>query len=270
MQGKFVRIFFNSLGAIAGANIDWYLLEKSRVTSRSEQERSFHVFFQLLLGADASLKESLLLDGSPSNYEYLKHSRQQVDGMDDVVEWANLVRALRTVGFSTDEQMQLFRIVAAILHLGNIQVLGEGNNQAHLRDVAQLEKVCFLLGIQDTNAFMNALVRPKVKAGREWVTQARTSKQVVDELAALSKALYEKNFSSMVDRINQALGRPSTKTFIGVLDIAGFEIFDVNGFEQLCINFTNEASCHRRKTLPRLIPCANRNCSNFSIITCSS
>ena len=125
--------------------------------------------------------------------------------------------------------MQLFRVTAAILHLGNVSILGEGNNQAHLRDMAQLEKVCFLLGIQDTNAFMNALVRPKVKAGREWVTQARTSKQVIDEIAALSKALYEKSFSAMVDRINQALGRPSTKTFIGVLDIAGFEIFDTNG-----------------------------------------
>lgn len=88
--------------------------------------------------------------------------------------------------------------------------------------------MCFLLGLDDSE-FLNALVRPKVKAGREWVVQARTAKQVVDELAALAKALYEKNFGAMVDRINKALGRPSTKTFIGVLDIAGFEIFETNG-----------------------------------------
>lgn len=135
-------------------------------------------------------------------------------------------RALNTVGFSSSEQLQLFKVIAAILHLGSISV--GGTDQAHIRDRSQLEKVCFLLGLDDAD-FLSALVRPKVKAGREWVVQARTGKQVVDELAALSKALYEKNFGAMVDRINKALGRPSTKTFIGVLDIAGFEIFETNG-----------------------------------------
>lgn len=119
------------------------------------------------------------------------------------------------------------RIISAVLHLGNIKV--DGTDKAFIRDPAQLEKVCFLLGLQDTSDLLNALVRPKVKAGKEWVVQSRTSKQVVDELAALAKAIYEKSFGAMVDRINKALGRPSTKTFIGVLDIAGFEIFDVNG-----------------------------------------
>lgn len=119
-------------------------------------------------------------------------------------------------------------MIAAILHLGNIVVGGDRSDQAFIRDVVQLEKVCFLLGLDDAE-LLNALVRPKIKSGRDWVVQARTQKQVVDELAALSKSLYEKNFGAMVERINTALGRPSTKTFIGVLDIAGFEIFDVNG-----------------------------------------
>lgn len=136
-------------------------------------------------------------------------------------------RALDTVGFTSDEQLNLFKIIAAILHLGNVTV--GGTDQAHIRDPSQLERICHLLGIDNSSDLLNALVRPKVKAGREWVVQARTSRQVIDELAALSKALYEKNFGAIVDRINKALGRPSTKTFIGVLDIAGFEIFETNG-----------------------------------------
>lgn len=118
-----------------------------------------------------------------------------------------------------------------------------GNEQAHFVDRAQVERAAFLLGVDD-GELANALVRPKVKAGREWVTQARTPQQVVDELAALSKTLYEKMFGAIVERVNKALGRTTTRTFIGVLDIAGFEIFETNGFEQLLINLNNEVS-HR-------------------------
>ncbi|GAA5911310.1 hypothetical protein JCM6882_002344 [Rhodosporidiobolus microsporus] len=253
--GKFVRIFFNSLGAISGANIDWYLLEKSRVTARSAEERSFHVFFQVLRGADGGMLKQLLLDGEGANgkaFEYLKHSRQDVDGMDDRQEWKALVRALDTVGFTSAEQLSLFRVIATILHLGQITLSVSGSSStstAHLTSRTSLEKAAFLLGVAP-DALANALLRPKVKAGREWVTQARNRDQVVDELGALSKSLYEKNFGSLVERINRSLGGGAgagsaagaggKKTFIGVLDIAGFEIFDTNGFEQLCINLTNE------------------------------
>ena len=135
--------------------------------------------------------------------------------------------ALDTVGFTEDEQYNLFKVIAAILHLGNINV-SERSDQAFIPDLTSLSKVCHLLSLPEST-LVKALVQPKIKAGRDWVDQSRTKKQVVDELAALSKALYEKNFGGMVERINQALGRPSTKTFIGVLDIAGFEIFEVNG-----------------------------------------
>lgn len=106
--------------------------------------------------------------------------------------------------------------------------------------VSEAEKVCHLLGIS-TNDFTRAVLRPRTLAGREWVTQARTGKQAVEELGALCKTLYERLFGYLVERINRALDRPSSKsTFIGVLDIAGFEIFDINGYEQLLINYTNE------------------------------
>ncbi|KAG6866166.1 hypothetical protein C0991_008120 [Blastosporella zonata] len=237
--GKFVRITFAPDGSIAGANIDWYLLEKSRVVVRSEAERSFHVFYQLLSGGGA-LKERLLLGGGVEDYEYLNKSRREVDGVDDREEWNALKAALDVVGFTHAEQFDLFRIVAAILHIGNITITSTRADDAVMPDPSQAERVCHLLGIPIAE-FTRAVLRPQVLAGREWVSQARTRQQAVDELSALCKTLYEKSFGSLVDRINRALDRPSSKsTFIGVLDIAGFEIFEINAYEQLLINYTNE------------------------------
>ena len=238
--GKFVRIEFTSGGAIAGANIDWYLLEKSRVTNRSDKERSFHIFYQLLRGADESLKSKLLLTSSPEDYDYLKATRKHVEGVDDASEWAALLEALSVVGFTSEEQNNIFRVIAAILQVGNIQLADDRSEQARITNTSQVEKVCHVLGLSEQE-LTTAFLRPKFKAGREWVTQSRTRRQVIDEMASLCKTLYEKTFSSIVDRINKALDRPTSKsTFIGVLDIAGFEIFESNSFEQLCINYTNE------------------------------
>uniref|UniRef100_A0A8H8CJM1 Nonmuscle myosin heavy chain b n=1 Tax=Psilocybe cubensis TaxID=181762 RepID=A0A8H8CJM1_PSICU len=237
--GKFVRIMFAPDGSIAGANIDWYLLEKSRVVFRNEAERSFHVFYQLMAGG-GDLKGQLLLDGQVEDYEYLNKSRREVDGVDDLEDWNALVSALNIVGFDQSEQIDLFRIVAAILHIGNITITATRSDDASMPDPSQAERVCHLLGIPIAE-FTRAVLRPRALAGREWVTQARTRQQAVDELSALCKTLYEKSFGALVERINRALDRPSSKaTFIGVLDIAGFEIFEVNGYEQLLINYTNE------------------------------
>ncbi|KAJ7083732.1 P-loop containing nucleoside triphosphate hydrolase protein [Mycena belliarum] len=237
--GKFVRITFAPDGSIAGANIDWYLLEKSRVVFRSEAERSFHVFYQLMAGSGA-LKESLLLGGGIEDYEYLNKSRREVDGVDDKEEWSALKGALDTVGFTPAEQFDLFRIVAAILHIGNITITSTRADDAVMPDPSQAERVCHLLGIP-VPEFTRAVLRPRTLAGREWVSQARTKQQAIVELGALCKTLYEKSFGALVDKINLALDRPSSKsTFIGVLDIAGFEIFEINAYEQLLINYTNE------------------------------
>ncbi|THH09667.1 hypothetical protein EW145_g1839 [Phellinidium pouzarii] len=223
--GKFIRISFAPDGSIAGANVDWYLLEKSRVVVRSEAERSFHVFYQLM-EADSELKQQLLLDGGVEDYEYLNKSRRE--------------NAMEVVGLTATEQFDLFRIVAAILHIGNITITSTRADDALMPDISQAERVCHLLGIP-VSEFTKAVLRPRVLAGREWVTQARTRQQALDELSALCKTLYEKSFGALVDRINRALDRPSSKsTFIGVLDIAGFEIFETNAYEQLLINYTNE------------------------------
>jgi len=144
------------------------------------------------------------------------------------------------VGFSASEQLDLFRIVAAVLHIGNITITATRADDAVMPDPSQAERACHILGIPVAE-FTRAVLHPRVLAGREWVTQARTRQQALDELGALSKTLYEKSFGALVDRINRALDRPMSKsTFIGVLDIAGFEIFEVNAYEQLLINYTNE------------------------------
>ncbi|KAG0221627.1 P-loop containing nucleoside triphosphate hydrolase protein [Mortierella sp. GBAus27b] len=239
--GKFIRIEFTSSGHIAGGNIERYLFEKSRVTFQTSQERNYHIFYQLLAGASSDVKKSLLLDGGLSNYGYVKNSNHVITGVDDNEEFKLLLESMDVMGFTKQEQNNLFRVIAGILHLGNIVVTNDRSDQAQLKDTSVAEKVCHVLGIP-LSEFVKGLLKPKVKAGREWVVQARTDQQVLYSIEALSKALYERMFDSIIARINHAIDTPGKKftTFIGVLDIAGFEIFEVNSFEQLCINYTNE------------------------------
>jgi myosin protein heavy chain len=143
---------------------------------------------------------------------------------------------------SPEDQVDFLRIIAAILHLGNFSYVADREDQANFTENAQItvEKVCHLLGIQVAE-FSKALLKPRIKAGRDWVVQARNPAQVQYSVESLARALYERMFGKLVDRINQAIDKPATRSaFIGVLDIAGFEIFELNSFEQLCINYTNE------------------------------
>ncbi|KAJ2726143.1 class II myosin [Coemansia sp. Benny D115] len=239
--GKFIRIEFNFAGQIAGANIEWYLLEKPRVTNQSKQERNYHIFYQFMKGADKAVKDKLLIDRGPEGYNFTKRCRQTIQGVDDRVEFETLVRAMTVTGFRPEEQTDLFRIIAAILHMGNMQFQATRNDEAVLGEQVAAEKLCHVLGIQLSD-FTRALLRPSIKAGRDWVTQSRTLQQVVFSVEALARSMYERMFGALVSRINTAMNhRPDGKsTFIGVLDIAGFEILETNSFEQLCINYTNE------------------------------
>lgn len=173
------------------------------------------------------------------------------------------------VGFSKSEQFDLFRIIASILHIGNIDITSDRTDQAHMRVPAQAEKVCHLLGIP-VQEFTKAVLRPRVLAGREWVTQARTKQQALDELSALCKTLYEKSFGALVDRINRALDRPSSKsTFIGVLDIAGFEIFEVSTTAML-FPYPPLTLLRRMDSSSFASITRTKNFSSSSIITCLS
>ncbi|OMP84060.1 Myosin type-2 heavy chain 1 [Diplodia seriata] len=246
--GKFIRIEFTRTGQIAGAYIDWYLLEKSRVVRVNSSERNYHVFYQLLQGAPAQMKQDFLLDGKDlEDFEYTKHGNDTISGVSDSDEWNSLVEAFIIMGFSEKEQHEILRTIGAVLHLGNITVIKESiraDQAAFDPDAeAQAEKVARLLGIP-VEPFIRALLHPRVKAGREWVEKVQTPEQVRLAVDALSKGIYERGFGDLVDRINRQLDRSNAGSddshFIGVLDIAGFEIFEENSFEQLCINYTNE------------------------------
>lgn len=246
--GKFIRIQFTRSGQIAGAFIDWYLLEKSRVVKVSRQERSYHVFYQLLAGTDSRMREALLLTGMDvEHFAYIRGGNDTISGVSDRDDWNTLIEAFHIMNFSESEQMAIFKTMAAILHLGNVAVRQESRagDQASLDPEARasMDKACRLLGVQ-TEPFIKGLLHPKVKAGREWVEKVQTPDQVRLAIDALSKGIYERGFGDLVTKINTQLDRGGVSSddshFIGVLDIAGFEIFETNSFEQLCINYTNE------------------------------
>lgn len=246
--GKFIRIEFTRTGTIAGAFIDWYLLEKSRVVRLNAQERNYHVFYQLLRGADKQMKQKFLLDSlDVEDFAYTKNGNDTISGVSDKDEWNSLIEAFNIMGFSPEDQEAILKTVAAVLHLGNITVMNEsrGTDQARLASDARVEaeKFCKLLGIK-VDQFLSGLLHPRVKAGREWVEKVQTPDQVRLSIDALAKGIYERGFGDLVTKINRQLDRTGMglddSHFIGVLDIAGFEIFEDNSFEQLCINYTNE------------------------------
>ncbi|OQD80351.1 hypothetical protein PENANT_c036G02706 [Penicillium antarcticum] len=245
--GKFIRIEFSRSGQIAGAWIDWYLLEKSRVVKPNSNERNYHVFYQLLQGADRKTREKLLIeDLQIEDFAYTREGNDSIVGVSDQEEWNSLIEAFHVMNFSEDDQLCILRTIAAVLHLGNVSVAKASvrADQAALapEGYSSVEKACQLLGIA-AEPFVKGLLHPRVKAGREWVEKVQTPDQVRMALDALSKGIYERGFGNLVARINGQLGRSMASDdnyFIGVLDIAGFEIFDNNSFEQLCINYTNE------------------------------
>ncbi|KAK2807657.1 hypothetical protein FQN51_000094 [Onygenales sp. PD_10] len=246
--GKFIRIEFSRTGQICGAFIDWYLLEKSRVVKLNAQERSYHIFYQLLRGADPQLRQHLRLsDLEVEDFGYTRDGNDSITGVSDLDEWNSLMEAFRIMNFSDDDQLSILRTVAAVMHLGNITVSKESlrADQATLTSDGydSAAAACQLLGIP-VDPFVKGLLHPKVKAGREWVEKVQTPEQVRLAIDALAKGIYERGFGDLVTRINDQLDRSGTggddSYFIGVLDIAGFEIFENNSFEQLCINYTNE------------------------------
>ena len=174
----------------------------------------------------------MLLDGTLNDYRFTKTSNKNIEGVDDSQDFKDLLSALTIMTFTEIEQLSLFKVIATVLHLGNLAFDSDRDDQAKLNPSSQvsIEKICHLLGISATE-FTKSLLKPKIKAGRDWVTQARNVQQVLYSIEALARAMYERMFSQLVERINQSIYTPSSKsTFVGVLDIAGFEIFDVRLF----------------------------------------
>lgn len=177
-----------------------------------------------------------------SRYRYLTHGSVTIPSVDDGEEFKHTVKAMQIMNMSTDDLNSIFRTISAVLQMGNMQFKQERNSdQATLPDDTVAQKICHLLGISVTD-FIRAFLKPKLKVGRDFVTKAQTQAQVDFAVEAISKAIYERMFKWIVTRINKSLDRSKRQgsSFIGILDIAGFEIFTLNSFEQLCINYTNE------------------------------
>lgn len=239
--GKFIRVNFDASGYIAGANIETYLLEKSRTIRQAQDERSFHVFYQFLNGASPEERQEFLLE-DVRNYTFLTHGHVPVPGVDDTQEFKYTVKAMGIMGLNKEELSAIFRVVSSVMLFGNMKFKQERNSdQATLPDNTVAQKVSHLLGLNVTE-MTKAFLKPRLKVGRDYVTKAQTKEQVESAVEAIAKACYERMFKWLVQRINKSLDRTKRQgaSFIGILDIAGFEIFGLNSFEQLCINYTNE------------------------------
>merc|ERR1719342_832941 len=239
--GKFIRINFDASGYIAGANIETYLLEKARIIRQAPDERTFHIFYQLLTGASQELKSQMILEDA-RNYTFMTKGAVRVPGIEDVEEFQMTQNAMKVMGISDEDMSSIWRVISASLLFGNMEFKQERNSdQATLPDNTVAQKVAHLLGIQVTD-LTKAFLKPRIKVGRDYVTKAQTKEQVEFAIEAIAKATYERLFKWIVTRINRSLDRTKRQgaSFIGILDIAGYEIFELNSFEQLCINYTNE------------------------------
>uniref|UniRef100_A0A673G0M2 Myosin-10-like n=1 Tax=Sinocyclocheilus rhinocerous TaxID=307959 RepID=A0A673G0M2_9TELE len=239
--GKFIRINFDVAGYIVGANIETYLLEKSRAIRQAKDERTFHIFYQLLSGASEAMRKELLL-GSADQYRFLCGGSLPVPGQSDSENFTQTMDSVTIMGFTQEESTSMLKVISAVLQFGNITFHKEKNtDQASMPDDTAAQKLSHLLGISVLE-FSRAILTPRIKVGREYVQKAQTKQQADFAVEALAKATYERLFRWLVHRINRALDRRQRQgaSFIGILDIAGFEIFQLNSFEQLCINYTNE------------------------------
>ena len=216
-------------------------MEKSRTIRQAKDERSFHIFYQLIRGADTKMIGDYLLEDFPK-YRYLSNGSITLPGVHDGEEFRSTVRAMQVMNVTADDLHAIFRTISAVLQMGNLAFKEERNgDQATLPDDTVAQKVCRLLGLSMLD-FVRAFLKPRLRVGKDFVHKAQSQSQVEFAVEAISKAVYERLFKWIVTHINKSLDRSKrpSSSFIGILDIAGFEIFQSNSFEQLCINYTNE------------------------------
>ncbi|KFQ10638.1 Unconventional myosin-VIIa, partial [Leptosomus discolor] len=246
--GKYIDIHFNKRGAIEGAKIEQYLLEKSRVCRQAQDERNYHVFYCMLRGMTLEQKKKLGL-GKATDYNYLAMGNcTTCDGRDDSKEYANIRSAMKVLMFTDTENWEISKLLAAILHMGNLQYEARTYDNLDACEVVQsasLITAASLLEVEPQDV-MNCLTSRTIITRGETVSTPLSMEQALDVRDAFVKGIYGRLFVWIVEKINAAIYRPpsqelkSIRRSIGLLDIFGFENFTVNSFEQLCINFANE------------------------------
>merc|ERR1712212_649254 len=238
--GKFIRIHFNHMGKLAGGFIDVYLLEKSRVTYQQANERCYHIFFQLVEeGPIEGLQEKCCLSTDPYDYFFISQGKVKVDSIDDNEELEFTDQAFDVLGFTPEEKANAFKLTATIMHLGEMTFKQKGREEScEMDDPIPGQNVCTLCGIENWQLFYGNFIRPKIKVGTEWVFKGQNADNCLSSVAALARSMYNRLFMWLVDLCNRTLIDSTMKkvNFIGVLDIAGFEIFEFNTFEQICIS----------------------------------
>nr|XP_023501426.1 unconventional myosin-VIIa isoform X3 [Equus caballus] len=246
--GKYIDIHFNKRGAIEGAKIEQYLLEKSRVCRQAPDERNYHVFYCMLEGMSEEQKRKLGLGGA-SDYNYLAMGNCiACEGREDSQEYANIRSAMKVLMFTDTENWEISKLLAAILHLGNLQY--EARTFENLDACEVLFSPCLataasLLEVNPPDLMTCLTSRTLITRG-ETVSTPLSREQALDVRDAFVKGIYGRLFVWIVDKINAAIYKPpsqevkNSRRSIGLLDIFGFENFAVNSFEQLCINFANE------------------------------
>lgn len=241
--GKYMDIQFDFNGVPVGGHILNYLLEKSRVVKQASGERCFHIFYQLLAGADDQLLTKLCLrqpDGKRPKADAFAYLGQGLVGPSDAADFQAVKHAFATCGFSATEQTDLLAVVAAVLHLGNIK-FSEADHASRVVDDTHLFTIAKILGTTKEQ-LANALLYRTVAVKGDQVKTPLAIDQAFYARDALAKAVYDRMFSWLVQRINSSLTseRKERRTLLGLLDIYGFEIFERNSFEQFCINYCNE------------------------------
>uniref|UniRef100_A0A3P8VL58 Myosin, heavy chain 7B, cardiac muscle, beta a n=3 Tax=Cynoglossus semilaevis TaxID=244447 RepID=A0A3P8VL58_CYNSE len=239
--GKFIRIHFGPTGKLASADIDIYLLEKSRVIFQQPGERSYHIYYQIMSQKKPELIDMLLVSSNPYDFHFCSQGVTTVENVDDGQELMATDHAMDILGFLPDEKYGCYKIVGAIMHFGNMKFKQkQREEQAETDGTESADKASYLMGVSSAD-LIKGLLHPRVKVGNEYVVKGQNVEQVNYAVGALAKATYDRMFKWLVGRINRTLYTSLPRQyFIGVLDIAGFEIFELNSFEQLCINFTNE------------------------------
>ncbi|XP_076381482.1 unconventional myosin 10A isoform X3 [Megalopta genalis] len=241
--GKYLEVYFRD-GVIVGGRITQYLLEKSRIVTQASEERNYHVFYELLAGLDQQLRDKYGLL-TPDKYFYLNQGGNcEIDGKSDVQDFKALLSAMQVLGFTSEEQDTIFKILASVLHLGNVyfhrKQMRHGQEGVEVGSDAEIRWAAHLLQV-NSDGIIRALTTKTTEARNERVFTALNIDQALDARDAFAKALYSSLFSWLVARVNHIVYKGTKQTAaISILDIFGFENFAENSLEQLCINYANE------------------------------
>merc|ERR1712223_1849804 len=240
--GKFIRIHFTAAGKLCGCDIESYLLEKSRITQQQEVERSYHIFYQMLQPFVGELKSKCQLSDDIYDYTYVSQGKTTVSSIDDNEELEFTDQAFDIIGFTEDEKWNCYKITCGVMTSGEIEFIQKGrDDQAEPGDLTFSKKVADLYGVP-CDQMMKAFFKPKIKVGTEWVLKMQSCENAMNAVGGITRATFNHLFKWLIIKCNDTLIDPTMKkvNFCAVLDIAGFEIFEYNGYEQISINFVNE------------------------------